>query len=161
MSMTLRIEPRISCIYHYATRVNSLVIRMVSTRYLDTGHDTCCARYLLAGLGCPARVPPRPRLRPWRHWSGHQLGFHWSPFWLQNRASKLPCGDGPPPDWALKQAAAGQLVGFIAPTCSTGQVVNIQHGPVSRRTEIESRLPPHWNYTLVRSTRAKVCAQAR
>ncbi len=30
-----------------------------------------------------AQVPRRPPLRPWRHWSGHQLGIPGSPGWLE------------------------------------------------------------------------------
>ena len=66
--ITLGFEPWISCIatsaqYHYATSVYSTVIHGVNTRYIPTENATRVARYLLAGVRCPARVPPRPRLR--------------------------------------------------------------------------------------------------
>ena len=45
---------------HYSTRVYSMVIFMVMTRYIDTQFYTCVARYLLAGTGMFAsRSTPR------------------------------------------------------------------------------------------------------
>ncbi len=104
MCITLGLELMTSCIascvlYHQATIVQSLVLRMVCTRYLHIRQDTLDLWYLLAGVGRPARVPPRPRLWPWCHWSRHQLWCPWCPLacWLQNRALKLPCCDGQQP----------------------------------------------------------------
>ena len=37
-----------------------MVILLVNTKYIHTKIYTSVARYLLAGVGRPARVPPRP-----------------------------------------------------------------------------------------------------
>ena len=50
-----------SCaLYRYATSIHSMVISLVNTRYIHSKIYTGVARYLLAGVGRPARVPPRP-----------------------------------------------------------------------------------------------------
>ncbi len=97
MCMIMRFEARTSCIpscmiYHYAIRVKTLVIWMGRIRYIVTGQDIRDMQYLLAGVGPwrPALVPRsrcRPPLRPWRRWSGHQLGFPGSPGLLRNTGS--------------------------------------------------------------------------
>ena len=83
-----------------------VILRLVvCTRYIYTVLDTLDVQYLLAGDGRPARVPQRPPLLPWCHWSWHQLGLGFqvlgSPGWLCKTgiAWKLPCGARPPPDW--------------------------------------------------------------
>ncbi len=80
MCTNLKFKLWISCIasctlYHYATSVHSMVLSTVNTRYLTTGNYSRVARYLLAGVGRPAWVQPRPRLLPWRHWS--KFKFTW------------------------------------------------------------------------------------
>ena len=57
-----------------------MVISWVNTWYIAPETYTCIARYLLAGVGRPAQVLQRPRLRPWR-----QLEFPGNPFWLSKR----------------------------------------------------------------------------
>ncbi len=64
----LRIEQWISCIascvlYHYATRVHSMVLAIVNTRYIANKSYTRVALYLLAGVRRQARQQ-RPRHRP-------------------------------------------------------------------------------------------------
>ncbi len=88
--ITLEIELRLSCtascaLYHYATSVHSMVTSMVNTRFIATETFTCVALYLLAGVGRPARVQQRPRLRPWLHWSRHRLEYPRCPCWLCKR----------------------------------------------------------------------------
>jgi hypothetical protein len=91
MSITLGIEQWISCIatgelYNNATSMHSMVICKVNTRYILTETYTRVAQYLLAGIRRPARVPQRPRLRPWSHWSRqHRLEFPRCPCWLCKR----------------------------------------------------------------------------
>jgi hypothetical protein len=87
---TFELEQWISCIascalYHYATSVHSMVISIINTWYIAPETNTRITRYLLFGVGRRARVQPRPRLRPWRHWSGHRLEFPGYPFWLSKR----------------------------------------------------------------------------
>jgi hypothetical protein len=87
MCLMSRVEPRTSCIlscmlYRYATSVNSLVKGMDSTRYIINRKDIC---NILAGVGRPGRVPRRPPLWPWRHWSGQlEFGFPGSPGWMRS-----------------------------------------------------------------------------
>ncbi len=66
---TFRFELWISCIaslglYHYTTSVPSMVISWVNTWYIAPETYTLVARYLLAGVGRPARVQQRPQLLP-------------------------------------------------------------------------------------------------
>ena len=80
LCMTSGFEPRTSSIaccilIHYATSVNPLVPDMDKSYQLYTKQDIYDTRYLLAGVGRLARVPRRPPLRPWRHWSAHQLVY--------------------------------------------------------------------------------------
>jgi hypothetical protein len=90
MSITLGFEQWISCItscalYCYAMRVHSMVISLVNSRYIISKIYTGITRYLLAGVRRPARVPQRPWLLPWRHWTWLQLEFPGYPFWLSKR----------------------------------------------------------------------------
>ena len=69
MSIILGFYQWISCIAYcvlhcYATSVHSTVILLVDTRYIFSKIYTGVAQYLLADVGRPERVPPRPRLWP-------------------------------------------------------------------------------------------------
>ncbi len=77
----------ISCItscalYHYATRVHSMVLSMVNTRYIANKTYTCATRYLLAAVVGRLARQQHPWLGPWRHWSRYQLEFPGCPCWL-------------------------------------------------------------------------------
>ena len=67
---------------------------------------------VLADVGRRARVPRRPPLQPWRHWSGHQLGFLGCPFGCTALLGSSDVAQDRRP--TEKQAPTGKLAGFSA-----------------------------------------------
>ncbi len=116
MSVTLRIDQWISwkatgAFYNYATSMHS------NTRYIHTETYTRVAQYLLAGVGRPARVPQRPQLWPWHHWSRYWLEFPRCPCWLCKRL-RLTLKAVQSTSWLPMESRLGLTVALLAATAA-------------------------------------------
>ncbi len=89
-----------------------MVISINITRYIDTQFYTRVAPYLLAGVGRPARIQPRPRLRPGV--TGPDIDLNFPDTHFGSGTGPRSCNVAMDRRLTEEQAPAGELAGCAA-----------------------------------------------